>query len=259
MSKRTKKILEEVHKKGYLIAVNTGRHYLMVPEVIRKNSFVDYYITSNGAKIFDIKKNEQVKNKTIKKEIVEDLVNRLSKLNVSYNVFFVNSIIFEKSYFSSLKKWSLKNLMMRMHIYFNFMNAIHKVDNILDYLVETTEEIEKFSCKFLNEKDRIEGIQILKEMKSMEYAATLGHEIEITAADVTKGSGIKQLSEMLQIEKNHVMAFGDSQNDDPMVEHCGYFIAMGNADSSLKQKADRIAPFASEHGVATILEELFLK
>jgi HAD superfamily hydrolase (TIGR01484 family) len=81
--------------------------------------------------------------------------------------------------------------------------------------------------------------------------------IEISAAGVTKASGLAWLCERLDVPARKVVAFGDMPNDLPMLEWAGHGVAMENAHPDLLAVADEVTAPNSEDGVAQVLERWF--
>lgn len=80
--------------------------------------------------------------------------------------------------------------------------------------------------------------------------SSLPWNLELNAAGITKGSGLRNLCQYLGIEAEETMAFGDGENDWPMLEAAGIGVAMENGAPFLKERADRIAASNREEGVA---------
>lgn len=78
--------------------------------------------------------------------------------------------------------------------------------------------------------------------------------LEVQAKGVDKGSTLMHLAELLQIRREETAAFGDGGNDLPMIRAAGLGVSMGNAEESLKQAADLVAPDNEHDGVAAVLE-----
>jgi Cof subfamily protein (haloacid dehalogenase superfamily) len=72
---------------------------------------------------------------------------------------------------------------------------------------------------------------------------------EITAANITKASGIGKILEYYGASVKDSVGIGDSENDIPMIEYCGMGIAMGNAMDSVKAKADWVTTHILEDGI----------
>jgi len=81
--------------------------------------------------------------------------------------------------------------------------------------------------------------------------------IEISAAGVTKASGLAEVCELLDLAAGDVVAFGDMPNDEPMLRWVGHGVAMANAHPDLLAIADEVTAPNSEDGVAQVLERWF--
>ena len=53
-------------------------------------------------------------------------------------------------------------------------------------------------------------------------------------------------------------AFGDSENDMPMLEAAGWGIAMENAEEAVKDKADKVTLSNNEDGIAYAIKKWLL-
>ncbi|MDO8669047.1 MAG: HAD family hydrolase, partial [Candidatus Buchananbacteria bacterium] len=83
-------------------------------------------------------------------------------------------------------------------------------------------------------------------------------DIHITHKDATKKQALEILFDILKVNKEEVMGFGDGNNDLPIFEAVGYKVAMGNASPELKNIADFIAQSAKEDGLAKAVERLVI-
>lgn len=74
--------------------------------------------------------------------------------------------------------------------------------------------------------------------------------LEIIPAKINKGTGLCDICNYLGISPTDTAAFGDSENDIPMLNAAGCGIAMGNAEAAVKESADRITLSNNEDGIA---------
>jgi hydroxymethylpyrimidine pyrophosphatase-like HAD family hydrolase len=81
--------------------------------------------------------------------------------------------------------------------------------------------------------------------------------IEISAAGVTKATGLAEVCERLDIPGSRVIAFGDMPNDVPLLKWAGHGVAMANAHDDVLAAADEVTVPNSEDGVAQVLERWF--
>ena len=72
-----------------------------------------------------------------------------------------------------------------------------------------------------------------------------------------KAEALRFLHDHHGIPASRVVAFGDADNDVPMLAHAGLGIAMGNADSAVQSIADRVIGDHTTTAIADTLNELF--
>jgi hydroxymethylpyrimidine pyrophosphatase-like HAD family hydrolase len=65
------------------------------------------------------------------------------------------------------------------------------------------------------------------------------------------------LKEVLKVDQQDILAFGDGENDREMMLCVGHSVAMGNAIQSIKDIADTIADTNKNKGVAKELVKIF--
>ena len=80
---------------------------------------------------------------------------------------------------------------------------------------------------------------------------------EIVPKGVNKGSALKIVSEMLEIDHKDIIAFGDNENDIEMLQLAGTGVAMGNAPDHVKHEADIVTNTNDNDGVYKVLERIF--
>lgn len=90
------------------------------------------------------------------------------------------------------------------------------------------------------------------------FSATVsGKEwIDIMNKRIDKGQAMYQLSNLLNISTDQMMAFGDNYNDIEMLAAVKYSYAMENAHDDIKKQANFIAPSNNDLGVSKIIQDL---
>ena len=81
--------------------------------------------------------------------------------------------------------------------------------------------------------------------------------LEISAAGVSKASGLAALAEEWGVGAADVVAFGDMPNDLPMLAWAGHSVGMGNAHPEVLAAVDEVTATNDEDGVAQVLERFF--
>lgn len=86
---------------------------------------------------------------------------------------------------------------------------------------------------------------------------TWEHYLEFLNPKANKGDALDQLARAYGFSLNDVVAFGDGENDIPMLQKAGLSIAMANGTPGLKSHAHRVTQFTNnEDGVAREWEVL---
>lgn len=80
------------------------------------------------------------------------------------------------------------------------------------------------------------------------------HYLEIAAEGVNKGQTLSLLAARLGVKPDEVMAFGDGENDVPMLTFAGAGHAMANGCEAARACTPRVAPRNTEDGVAQVVE-----
>lgn len=78
--------------------------------------------------------------------------------------------------------------------------------------------------------------------------------LEVIPATIHKGQGLLDTCRALGIDPKQTVAFGDAENDIPMLKAAGVGVAMGNAADSVKAAADAVTGTNNEDGIAQWLE-----
>ena len=81
--------------------------------------------------------------------------------------------------------------------------------------------------------------------------------LEVMAAGVSKGEGLKTVMACRGLKPDEVIALGDEENDLPMFAVAGFSAAPSSAKDKVKQAAGYIFGSNAEEGIAPFLEEMF--
>ena len=80
--------------------------------------------------------------------------------------------------------------------------------------------------------------------------------LEVIPRRINKGQGILDICRALELTPAEVIAFGDAENDIPMLRASGMGVAMGNAAQPVKEAADHITDTNNNDGIAVALAQL---
>ena len=82
--------------------------------------------------------------------------------------------------------------------------------------------------------------------------------VDFTRRGVNKGSSLRELCGLLQVEPSQTIAVGDSFNDVPMLLECGLGIAMGGSPKEVQDAAGYTVGSVVEDGVVEAIEKYVL-
>jgi hypothetical protein len=104
--------------------------------------------------------------------------------------------------------------------------------------------------RFHADVDELVGAQV-----SVTYSSTSGL-LEVSAAGITKASGLAFVAAQHGIEPNEVAVVGDMPNDLPMLAWAGHSYAVANAHPSVLEAAQYRLPSNDDDAVARLIEQL---
>lgn len=92
--------------------------------------------------------------------------------------------------------------------------------------------------------------------ETLQVVQTAAFYLEVIPKSIHKGQGIRDICKTLGISPEEVIAFGDAENDIPMLRTAGMGVAMGNAAAAVKAAADYVTLTNNEDGIAAALQRL---
>lgn len=92
--------------------------------------------------------------------------------------------------------------------------------------------------------------------ETLTVVRTAAFYLEIIPRSIDKGKGLLAICGALGIGREETAAFGDSENDIPMLRAAGTGVAMGNAEQAVKDAADMVTKSNNEDGIVWALERI---
>lgn len=96
------------------------------------------------------------------------------------------------------------------------------------------------------------------EFSEFEVASSNSDNFEMTKKGTSKGKAVEVLADFYNIKRDEVICMGDGENDLSMIEYAGLGIAMGNASSIVKKRANYVTDTNCNDGVAKAIEKFVL-
>lgn len=92
--------------------------------------------------------------------------------------------------------------------------------------------------------------------ESLSVVQTAAFYLEVIPRTINKGQGILDICHATGISPEEVIAFGDAENDIPMLRTAGMGVAMANADERVRTAADMVTLSNNDDGIAHALKKL---
>jgi hypothetical protein len=91
-----------------------------------------------------------------------------------------------------------------------------------------------------------------------EISSSVPEFVEFVSKGITKSGALELIGKKLGISPKEIIAFGDQDNDIPMLKYAGFSVAMANGSKEVKNFADHVTASNDEDGVALAIENIVL-
>lgn len=271
VTQRTKEAIKNAQESGIEVVIASGRPTDSVKTIAQEINSNKYFISGNGAIIYDITNDEIIYENTLKKQKVLDIIKICEENSIYYNIYTEKEIL-AKSLQCNVLYYYKENLNKDE----KNKTQINIVENIYNYISNRDEKVVKITIcdnhqvifnSIMRKLKEISEIEVLEVSHMSRKIIKQGTEdvpieyfyTEISAKNVDKWNAIEFLKEKMKIEKNEIIAIGDNMNDKIMIENAGLGIAMGESTPVIKEIADVVTDTNCNDGVAKVLEKILKK
>lgn len=271
VTQNTKDAIKRAQERGIEVIIASGRPIDSIKTIAKEIKSEKYFISGNGAIIYDISKNEIIYENTLKKQKTLDIIKICEENSIYYNIYTEKEIIAKSLQCNALyyyKENTNKEEEDKTHI--------NIVKDVYEYILKRDEKILKIAIcdshqtifksimKKLREIDEIEVLEVEHMSRKMIRQGTEEVPIEyfyteISAKNVDKWNAIEVLAEKMQIKPEEIIAIGDNMNDKKMIENVGMGVAMGQSAPIIKESAKYVTNTNTEDGVAKALDDLVMQ
>ncbi|WP_199440711.1 HAD family hydrolase [Umezawaea beigongshangensis] len=249
VSERTAAAVARVRESGTPFVLVTGRPPRWVPDVARSAGHDGLAVCANGAVLYDVGADRVLWQRCLEPVQLSDLADAadsalpgsaLAAERVGATAFDddVRQFVAENSY---QHPWA----------------GSDQVD------VSRAEVLGHPAVKLLVEHGEMTSGQMAEALEAVlgdAFAVTFSTDsgmVEISAAGVTKATGLADVAQRYGVRADDVVAFGDMPNDVPMLRWAGHGVAMSGGHPEALAAADEVTAPSTEDGVALVLERWF--
>lgn len=242
----TKAVLKQAQESGIKVVLASGRPVYgiqRVAEALELSKYGGYILAFNGGVITDCKSGERVFSKDLPDGMVKILQTCADEYGFPMVTYENDCAITECSEdFYIQKEAAINNL------------HVKRIESLGDYV-----NFPVTKCIITGDGEKLAGIEPLMQKRFEGELSIYRSEpffLEIMPLGIDKAQSLAKLLEVLSMEKEEMVAFGDGHNDATMIEFAGLGVAMDNAQEPVKACADFISLSNDEDGVAYALEKL---
>ncbi|MCR4674587.1 MAG: Cof-type HAD-IIB family hydrolase [Lachnospiraceae bacterium] len=241
-----KKAIEKALQQGHNAAIVTGRSLRgsrMVVDDLNFNQKGCYLISFQGNVIYDLYEDKILFEDGIEKDRIVPLLKDLNASGIYAHTFDYKSIITNKDT-PQLQRYN--------------RIAIEDVSFVDDWDHLENKTYPKIIAISYKDKQRLVDYQNsffkTKESEHFDCFFSSLYFLEFCKKNSNKGSGVKALANLLNINKKDVIAIGDERNDISMLLYAGVGCAIANAHPEVKEIADYICSNNNNYsGVAEVI------
>lgn len=253
LSEANRESLKEIIKRGVHVVIATGRSFSSLPDDMLFLEGLEYIITSNGGEIRNLREGEVIYRSCIDPDVIETVHEIFTENPHMLEVFVKGHAYIGRKEYEDIMNGSYS---YRDKLY--VLNTRNPVDNIMKFMLDKKNDIENINVFFEENEKRTGMRRILRNIRNANITSSLPQNLEIGGESTSKGDALSFLSGHLGIDREEVIACGDSPNDESMLRFAGLGIAVANAEPELKAVADVITVSNEEDAVAKIIKEYIL-
>jgi Cof subfamily protein (haloacid dehalogenase superfamily) len=233
--------LAKLRALGVEIVIASGRHMSNIAEFERTLGFRGWIISAGGAVVSHAGTGEVLYELTVPQEIGLELFHRARGEGISLIGYHRSGIFCDAP-----SEWT--------HLYTRRTRQVPIAD--IPDLIGTG--LQKLIWTTARERIAQLTPELQREFHDRLYVVNTEHEmLEFLNPRTNKALATQALAKKLGIDQASVLAFGDGNNDVPLLEWAGMSVAMAHGRDSARRAAKRISPEGpAETAVARALQEI---
>lgn len=247
----TKQAFETLHAQGVKLGLASGRPVDWRMKANAKKwglSFdFDFLIGMNGGELWDSSDDQMLEFYKLPKETLRDICEMIKPMFEEGTIY--NGRVYEEDSFCCLH---VDEFMIRSSER-NDTVMIDAHDDIYRLCVNDTFKM-MFFYKWPEDHEKVYNYLAEHKDERWQYFDTVRGSLEICDPHINKGTAVVEYARRNGIAIDEVIAFGDMDNDNEMLEAAGWGVCLKNGGDRTKELADAITEYdVTEDGVGHYL------
>jgi Cof subfamily protein (haloacid dehalogenase superfamily) len=236
----TREAIARVRGAGVHVIVVTGRMFRAVLPYVEEAGLDDPVICYQGAVVADPASGEFLRHVPIPREVALEAIDAVVAAG-----FHVNCYVDDELYVAEVTP--------EARAYADFQGLqIHAVGPLHQWLHDDpTKLVAVGDPQALTE---LENVLKPRFAGRLFVSKSLPHFLEFAHPDVSKGSGLQFVADLLGFTPEQTVACGDGENDRELLDWAGFPVAVANAHEEILARADLVVPDVEDEGVAQLLD-----
>lgn len=246
ITERTRKTLIDLQKQGIKIALASGRPtpgVTPLADELELKKYGGYLLSFNGAYISECSTGKIIFKKMLPAGAVKSIYPMAKAHHCGILTYESNEIITEMPDNHYIQLEAAINKMM--------VKKVSSLEEYIDFPVPKFLIVQ--DCDYLAE---VEKLMIAALGDSYSIYRSEPYFLEIMPRNIDKAYSLSFLAKSLHINREEVVACGDSYNDITMLQYAGLGIAMGNGRGIVRDIADFITLSNDEEGIVYAVEKI---
>lgn len=249
---RNRKAAEICDKNGVHFVIASGRSYKSLGDFIGVEGENGYIIAHNGARIATAGAKKELMRRSLSMDDARFLLDLGDRLSVCACVWADEMLYISRK---TRNGELYAEASLSETFYFDAKDPF-----FLKTTVGDRSNIDKIYWTAFDDGRGWESGEIAKLIPDSVVCFTSGGGcMEFVDKDVSKGSALKKLCELIGVDVAKTVAFGDSENDISLLKAAGLGVAVANADERVKAVAGLVTGTNNDCGVADAIDRLFGK
>lgn len=241
---RVKEAVAAVRDAGVRFTVSTGRMYKSALAYARELAVDIPLITYQGALVKNSLSGETLLYRPLPLVYAREIITRVKELGYHVNSYLDDRLLVERLTPESLRYAAISGVEAEV------------VENLLDFFDRDPIKVLTISEEPLLDRLSAELMPVYRG--KVHIVKSKPHFLEFSHPLATKGEALAFLAELYGINREEIMAVGDSYNDLEMLEYAGLGVVVANAREDIKKTADYVTLASYGDGVVEALEKFVL-